>query len=51
MHAKLLLESLDADTYSSNTAPVTLTSTLSSGGIYKNILNSFMDHTWDGFFY
>lgn len=42
----LLFESLDEDTEDRSVQPVIITN---SDG-YRNVLNSFMDHTWDGFY-
>ena len=43
----LLFESLDADKSDRSVQPVTL-SNADTG--YENVLNSFMDHVWDGFY-
>jgi hypothetical protein len=42
----LLIDSLDEDTEDRSVQPVVITN---SDG-YRNVLNSFMDHTWDGFY-
>ena len=42
----LLFESLDYDTEDRSVQPVIITNSDS----YRNVLNSFMDHTWDGFY-
>lgn len=43
----LLFESLDADTEDRSVQPVTVSN---FNGEYVNIVNSFMDHCWDGFY-
>lgn len=43
---QLYFESLDGDTWKRSVQPVVITN---SDG-YKNVLNSFMDHGWDGFY-
>jgi len=42
----LLFESLDEDTEDRSVQPVVIT----NADGFKNVLNSFMDHTWDGFY-
>lgn len=42
----LLFESLDGDRDKRNLQPVVIT----NGDGYKNVLNKFMDHDWDGFY-
>ena len=42
----LVFESLDQDSRTRTVSPVIITN--ESG--YENIINSFMDHAWDGFY-
>jgi hypothetical protein len=42
-----MFESLDADKEDRELQPVTITSSATG---YENILNSYMDHKWDGFY-
>ena len=43
----LLFESLDGDNEDRSIQPVTLTNAVTG---YKNVVNSMMDHMWDGFY-
>jgi hypothetical protein len=43
---QLVWESLDEDTEDRSVQPIIITN---SDG-YKNVVNSFMDHMWDGFY-
>lgn len=42
----LLFESLDGDTYDRSVQPIVITNTKG----YYNVINSMMDHVWDGFY-
>ena len=42
----LYFDSLDADTWDRSVQPITITDEKG----YSNVLNSFMDHVWDGFY-
>jgi len=42
----LVFESLDEDTEDRSVQPVVIT----NADGYKNVINSMMDHTWDGFY-
>lgn len=46
----LLFESLDGDKEDRMVSPIYLTLSDVSDKAYKNLLNSFMDHEWDGFY-
>ena len=46
--AVLLFESLDADKKDRMVSPIIMTSDTNAG--YSNVLNTFMDHVWDGFY-
>ena len=43
----LLFESLDGDRFDRSVQPIYITNKLTG---FKNTLNSFMDHIWDGFY-
>lgn len=43
----LLFESLDADTEDRSVQPVRVTNEATG---YANVVNSMMDHVWDGFY-
>ena len=42
----LVFESLDVDSYNRTVSPVIIT----GANGYENKLNSFMDHSWNGFY-
>lgn len=43
----ILFESRDEDKYDRTFSPIIIES---NDGAYKNTLNTFMDHLWDGFY-
>jgi len=45
----MIFESLDADTYDRSVQPVTIVQAGVKDG-FRNVLNSYMDHVWDGFY-
>lgn len=45
----MVFESLDSDTWDRSVQPIVVTGN-EQGSTYKNMLNSAMDHVWDGFY-